>query len=120
MVTRPVSKLHCGSLFPAAADHTGLELIHRRQPNAMRNVVIVMIAILAAPGLALAVDVVELKSGQRVEGSFKSADEIAVRIDVGGRIVTFKPHDVHAIYYDVERAVTPPVSPATEALKVLK
>lgn len=30
-------------------------------------------------------DVVELRSGQRVEGTFKRVDDSAVRIEVGGR-----------------------------------
>src|SRR5262249_19057386 len=86
----------------------------------MKNAVVVMIAILIAPALAHAVDVVELKTGQRVEGSFKGADDVAVRITVNGRIVTFKPREVHAIYYDVERPVTSPVSRAQEVVKVLR
>jgi hypothetical protein len=43
-------------------------------------------------------DVVELRNGQRAEGAFKDADDSAVRIEVGGRIVTFTPAEVRAIY----------------------
>src|SRR5262249_14400958 len=80
----------------------------------------VMIAVLTGPIVAQALDVVELKSGQRVEGSFKSADDGAVRIEVGGRIAAFNPREVHAIYYDVHVAPKAPLSPAQEALKVLR
>ena len=44
-------------------------------------------------------DVVELRSGQRVEGTFKGADDSAVRVEVDGRIMTFTPAEVRAIYY---------------------
>lgn len=44
-------------------------------------------------------DVVELRSGERVEGRFKGADDAAVRIEVDGRLVTFPPAAVRAIYY---------------------
>ena len=44
-------------------------------------------------------DVVELRNGQRVEGTFQGADDSAVRIEVGGHIMTFAPAEVRAIYY---------------------
>ena len=34
-----------------------------------------------------------------MEGTFKGADDSAVRIEVGGRIMTFAPAEVRAIYY---------------------
>ena len=51
-------------------------------------------------------DVVELRNGQRVEGTFKGADDSAVRIEVDGRIVTFAPAEVRAIYYGPAPAPT--------------
>ena len=63
---------------------------------------------LAAPLLADA-DVVELRSGRRVEGTFKGADDSAVRIEVDGRLETFAPADVRAIYYGAPPA---PAAPA--------
>ena len=44
-------------------------------------------------------DVIELRTGERVEGTFKGADDSAVRIEIDGRIVTFAPAQVRAIYY---------------------
>ena len=44
-------------------------------------------------------DVIELRSGQRVKGTSKGADDGAVRIEGDGRIVTFAPAEVCAIYY---------------------
>src|SRR5262249_7082795 len=44
-------------------------------------------------------DVVELRSGERIEGTFKGADDREVRIESGGRLFTFTPDLVRAIYY---------------------
>jgi hypothetical protein len=59
-------------------------------------------------------DVVELRDGQRVEGIFKGADDSAVRIEVDGRIVTFAPAEVRAIYYGP--APAPPLPELGEAI----
>jgi hypothetical protein len=56
-------------------------------------------------------DVIELRTGQRVEGTFKGADDSAVRIEIDGRIVTFAPAQVRAIYYG-----SAPSMPAPAAL----
>ena len=42
---------------------------------------------------------IELRTGERVEGTFKGADDSAVRIEIDGRLVTFAPAQVRAIYY---------------------
>jgi hypothetical protein len=66
-------------------------------------------------------DVVELKTGQKVEGTFKGADEAAVRVEVGGQVITFKPDQVRAIYYGAapaERPVAPPLR--DEAIRALR
>lgn len=82
------------------------------------------ITILLAFGVARAsADVVELKTGQRVEGTFKGADDTAVRIEIGGQVLMFKPEQVRAIYYGAAPASTSPAaspSPRDEALKALK
>ena len=52
-------------------------------------------------------DVVELKTGQRIEGTFKGADDASVRIEVGGQVVTFTPEQVRAIYYGSSPAHAP-------------
>src|SRR6185295_7471265 len=44
-------------------------------------------------------DVIELRTGERVEGTFRGADDSAVRIEIDGRPVTFAPSQVRAIYY---------------------
>jgi len=47
-----------------------------------------------------------------VEGVFKGADDTEVRIEVGGRTLTFKPELVRAIYYGSVPAPPPPVQVA--------
>lgn len=54
-------------------------------------------------------DVVELRSGERVEGTFKSADDSAVRIEVDGRLATYPPREVRAIYFGPAPAKVAPV-----------
>ena len=44
-------------------------------------------------------DVVELKTGQRVEGTFKQATPAGIVIEVGGQTITFKQEKVQAIYF---------------------
>jgi len=59
-------------------------------------------ALLAVPLLSVppvSADVIELRTGERVEGTFKGADDSAVRIEIDGRLVTFAPAQVRAIYY---------------------
>jgi hypothetical protein len=73
-------------------------------------------ALLLASSIAVplvSADVVELRSGQRVEGTFKGADDSAVRIEVDGRTVTFAPAEVRAIYYGP--ALAPPAPVASPA-----
>lgn len=69
-------------------------------------------------------DVVELKTGQRVEGTFEGANESAVRIEIGGQTVSFNREQVRAIYFG--SAPTPSAgspaapSPVTQAIQALK
>jgi hypothetical protein len=66
-------------------------------------------------------DVIELKTGQRVEGSFKQATSGKVSIEVGGQTITFEQEKVRAIYFGGGPAPNaPPLSAALEALRVLK
>ena len=44
-------------------------------------------------------DVVELKTGQRVEGTLKQATPASVSIEVGGQTITFEGDKVRAIYF---------------------
>ena len=68
-------------------------------------------------GPALA-DVVELKTGQRVEGTLKQADQATVSVEVGGQVVTFKTEQVKTISYG--SAAAGAASPATDAIRALK
>jgi hypothetical protein len=86
----------------------------------MRLAAVLLVAALAAASPASA-DVVELRSGERVEGTFKGADETAVRIEVGGRVVTFSPDRVRAIYYGAPPAPAPAAGPERdEAIRALR
>jgi hypothetical protein len=78
--------------------------------------------ILLSLGVARAsADVVELKNGQRVEGTFKGGDDSAVKIEIGGQVITFKPDQVRAMYFGAAPTASPAgISPRDEALKALK
>ena len=63
-------------------------------------------------------DVVELKTGQRIEGTLKQATPTSVSIDVAGQTLTIEGEKVRAVYFG-----TAPSAQAvgeTEALKALK
>ena len=74
------------------------------------------IAGLAAAWLGLAMpdagaDVIELTTGQRIEGAVKEATGTAVVVDVGGREVRIRPERVRSITFETVRrepAATPP------------
>ena len=53
-------------------------------------------------------DVIELRTGERVEGTFKGADDSAVRIEIDDRLVTFAPSQVRAIYFGSAPSVPAP------------
>jgi len=81
--------------------------------------VLLTIAVLALATAARA-DVIELRSGQKVEGVFKGADENSVRIERGGQVLTFKPESVRAIYYGPLSPAPAAKPPGAEALAVLQ
>ncbi len=87
----------------------------------MKIILMIVVALgLAMPSVAWA-DVVELKSGERVEGSFQHADAGGVAVMVGGQVVTFTLDKVRAVYFGAApRMNTPPPSPAKEALTALE
>jgi len=66
-------------------------------------------------------DVIELKTGQRVEGNFKQATPNGVVIEVGGQDIRFKTDQVRAIYFGRAPGV-PPGQPSSlqEAIRSLK
>jgi hypothetical protein len=61
----------------------------------------------AAPACA---DVVELKDGRRLEGTFKGASPAVVAIDVGGRTVVIDAQEVHAVYFGAAPPAPPPLA----------
>jgi hypothetical protein len=88
----------------------------------MKSLVItalLFVSLLSVPPVAA--DVIELRTGERVEGTFKGADDSAVRIEIDGRIVTFAPAQVRAIYYGSAPASTrAPLVERDEALGALE
>lgn len=60
-------------------------------------------------------DVVELKTGQRVEGALKQATRAGVSIEAGGQVMTFPAQKVRAIYYGT--APAPPAGSSSSAAK---
>lgn len=65
-------------------------------------------------------DVVELKTGARLEGTLKQATPAGVVIEVGGETITVEPEKVRAIYF--ESAPSGPAQPSArgEAMNALK
>src|SRR5439155_2055929 len=58
--------------------------------------VLAILMTVAAPACA---DVVELKDGRRLEGTFKGASPAVVAIDVGGRTVVIDAQEVRGLYF---------------------
>jgi hypothetical protein len=70
------------------------------------------LALVASPAPA---DVIELKTGQRVEGTFKQGTPTRISLEVGGQTITFEVEKVRAIYFGVappERKQAAPPSPS--------
>ena len=67
---------------------------------------LLVVSLMSVPPVSA--DVIELRTGERVEGTFKGADDSAVRIEIDGRIVTFAPAQVRAIYYGSAPTSTTP------------
>lgn len=71
-------------------------------------------------GLSAIADVVELKTGQRVEGRFKQATPASVSIEVGGQTITFTHDKVRAIYFGSAPSAAVQSSLRAEALRAVK
>ncbi len=80
----------------------------------------IVIALLVAPP-AFA-DVIELKTGQRVEGTLKTATPASVTVEVGGQAITFEGDKVRAIYFGAAPVSggVQSVTPAREAITALR
>jgi hypothetical protein len=76
-------------------------------------------AIIFASFSAIA-DVIELNTGQRVEGAFKQATSRLVSVEVGGQTITFPRDKVRAIYLGPASNVVSQPSLRVEALRSLK
>ena len=63
-----------------------------------RTVLTLSLAFVLVP--ASYADVVELKSGARLEGTLKQATPAGVVIEVGGETITIEPEKVRAIYFE--------------------
>jgi hypothetical protein len=74
--------------------------------------------------LGLRGDTIELKTGERIEGTFKQATSAGVVIQVGGQSITIPLEKVRAIYFGVvpTRTVAEPArsQEAMDALKALR
>jgi hypothetical protein len=74
--------------------------------------------------LSLRGDTVELKTGERLEGTFRQASASGVLIEVGGQPITLPLEKVHAIYFGagkISSVVGPaPSQEAVDALKALR
>ena len=86
----------------------------------MRLISITALAFLLVAPLAFA-DVIELKTGQRVEGTLKQATPAGVSIEVGGQTITFEGERVRAIYFGTAPApIVAQPTPRDEAMKALR
>src|SRR5437870_9425242 len=73
--------------------------------------------------LVLSADVLELKSGERLEGTFKQAGvDRGVVIEVGGQSITIPLAKIRAIYFGTaaKSDAAPSVSAARDSLDALK
>ena len=79
-----------------------------------------VVAFLVAPGAARG-DVVELVSGERIEGRVAEVSATIVRVEVGGQIANFRRETVRAIYLGPSASVAPPgARAAIQALGTLR
>jgi hypothetical protein len=84
----------------------------------MRAVFLALSALLVgSPAIA---DVVELTTGERIEGKAAKASDEKVTVEVGGQTVTFDKAKVRAIYFGAAPATGTQPNPAKEALMALK
>jgi hypothetical protein len=85
----------------------------------MRHIGAIIVTVILLGVLPVWAEVVELKTGQRVEGNFKEATARGVVIEVGGQAIAFPREKVRAIYFGPVPAPTQP-SGIQEALRALK
>ena len=82
----------------------------------IRSALLLLVVVSCVPLSAVAADVVELKTGERVEGALRQATPTSVSIEIGGQVVTFDVAKVRAIYFGVGPALSgSPSSIGTQA-----
>jgi hypothetical protein len=79
-----------------------------------------VLVFLASIAMIAHADVVELKTGQRIEGTLKQATPASVSVEVGGQTITFEGEKVRAIYFGAASAAALPPSLRDDAMKTLK
>jgi hypothetical protein len=65
------------------------------------------LALSLCSGLPAYADVLELKTGQRVEGTFKQGTAANISVEVAGQTITIELEKVRAIYFGAAPAPTP-------------
>ena len=65
-------------------------------------------------------DVVELKTGERIEGKIKETSETSVTIEIGGQTLRFDRGQVRSIHIGTQQLSSPQPSPIHEVLSALK
>jgi hypothetical protein len=71
--------------------------------------------------LSLSGDTIQLKTGERIEGTFKQATSTGAVIDVGGQPITIPLEKVRAIYFGAVPSASPTAPPpARDALDALR
>ena len=83
----------------------------------MKRLLTVVLLLVASPAGA---DVIELKTGQRIEGALKQATPASVAVEVGGQTITFEGEKVRAIYFGAAPASATPPKLSQDALRALK
>jgi hypothetical protein len=94
--------------------------VKRWFPRSVALVAGALLAVLAVPPPAVG-DVVELVSGERIEGRVAEVSATTVRVEAGGQIATFRRETVRAIYFGTSASVAPPgARAAVQALGTLR
>lgn len=87
--------------------------------------IIIALGILPVSCPTAVADVIELRTGQRVEGTLKQATPVSVSVEVAGQTITFEGEKVRAIYFGAAPAAGSPTAesarnPAVQALDALR
>ena len=86
----------------------------------MRRVIVFQLLALLASSVPVLADVVELKTGERIEGAFKQALGGKVTISVAGQLITLDQAKVAAVYFGSAPKNVAARRPSADALAALK